>query len=332
MSISAEAPRWFKIESGKALASAISDDGYYFSCPENRLIVETPSGAVLIQAPPEQRDILQQKLHPLPLTPDEGEYARTLPVARDPLTAFRPFSSSSSSIPLIKRHVRQLLTKKLPSRSHPVFDRPPDIEGPLADLPPLTQDTDALARADPGFSLTEPVPHSDLLVETSLNLREFSLAHFEACEQCENHGGARARQLDPDPSTFSTNIFTCFDSSCYAQHLYRGLWFGYDPALASSITPFSYDNYQSIYDETHRQSLTAAWQKQLRVPCLFGAGDPNYVHLSHLRPVSSTSGNRNSPGNPSRRASVPDASRGINGHLEPWRVQIRGFSLHPLSR
>ena len=288
------------------------------------MIVETPSGAVLIQAPPEQRDILQQTCHPLPLTPEEGEYSRTLPIIHDPLASFRPFNDSSASIPLVKRHVVSLLKKQLPSRAHPIFDQPPpDIQGPTP--PPLTQHTAALAEADPGYSVSLPVPHPSLLVDTSINLREFSLAHFEACEQCEAFGGSRARHLPPDSKTFSTSIFTCFHPSCYAQHLFRGLWYGYDPALSSPISPFSLDNYQSLYDPAHRQSLLKAWNKQLRVPCLFGIGDPRYVSPLTLATRFIDKWESQLTGKPVKARVCFDASRGINNHLSPWKFRYADF-------
>ena len=300
----------------------MTDDGYYFWCPENQLIVETPSGSILIQSPAEQCDQVQYRLPVSSPSAEELVYASKMPIARDPLIAFKPFNHKSSSIPLVKRHVAQLIQKKLPCRSHPVFDRPPDSEGPLAAvLPPITQQTSELCRADPGFSLTDPKPDPKLLVDSSLNLREFSLAHFDCCPSCEAHGGAKARQLDHDPSIFSTAIFSHFHPTCYAQHLFRGLWYGYNPALLSPITPFSLSNYKSLYDPLHRHSLEKAWSKQLRVPLLFAPGDPSFVSPLTLatRFIDRWEAELNG-GIPKARVCF-DASRGINEHLAPWKFR-----------
>ena len=317
--------RWIKLKTAADLAKAVSADGWYFFLPESQLIVEAPDGSVFLHAPEEQCSILEAHVPTLPILPEDEVYVNSLPMARDPLLSFKPFNHSNSSIPLLKRHVAQLLAKRLPSRAHPIFDRPPDPQGPDSVLPPRADDTDGLARADPGFSLTHPTPDRKLLVSTGLNLADFSLNHFKCCAACNKHGGSYARSLDPTSPSFCEDIFKAFAPRCYAQHLYRCLWFGYEPALTSTILPFSVSNYKSLFNPVHKASLERAWQKQLDVPDLFGPGDDLYVSPLTLATRFIDLWESEETGLPPKSRVCFDASRGINGNVTPWRFRYNDF-------
>ena len=295
---------------------------------------EQSDGSVLVQVPSQVpaldddfRKVDDLFVQQLPLSPEDEALIESLPPIGDSFTAFKPFAHKNSSIPLVKRHLAQLLVKKLPSRSHPVFDRPPDTTAGAGALqpPPVTQDTNALARSDPGFSVSSPVPDPDLLLDSNLNRVNFALRHFDSCQECRCHGREAALNLPRDENSFCVSIFNHFHPECYAQHLFRGLFFGYQPALENDIAEFSVANYKSLFDPAQRASLEKAWGKQLKVNGLFGPGDERWVSPLTLATRFIDKWEAELTGTPVKGRVCFDASRGINANLAPWRFRYADF-------
>lgn len=159
-----------------------------------------------------------------------------------------------------------------------------------------------------------------------MNRKQWCLHHFRACPSCEAFGGARARKLsDRGEDDFCVEIFKCFHPNCYSQHLYRGLFFGYEPATSAPIPPFSHDNYASLYDPAFHRSLVKAWTKQLRVVNLFARGDSSYVSPLTLATRFIDHWEAQLTGKPVKARVCFDASRGINPCLKPWKFRYNDF-------
>jgi len=127
------------------------------------------------------------------------------------------------------------------------------------------------------------------------------------------------------PEQFGVQIFSCFHPQCYSQHLYRGVWLGYQPHTTHPITEFRWDNYPSLFEEEHKAALEKAWQKQLRIPGCFKDGDSRYLTPLTLAYRFIDKWESSLSGKPAKGRVCFDASRGINPNLSEWKFRYTDF-------
>ena len=241
--------------------------------------------------------------------------------------------SGSTSVPLLRRRLKEYTTRQVPHRANPLGARVvlgggSELEGGVGSEerkpPPLTTDVNALVRADPGFSCGRR-HEVEVLVECPLDRRKMALAHFEHCSLCGSRVATLAELEDATVQEFATRVFGCFDPGCYAQHLFRGLCFGYLPAISGPIDEFSFDNYRSVLVPEHPEALRKAWAKQRDMDGVFGAGDERYVSpLTEAKRFPDEWRAKQEGSVPKRRVCF-DASRGINPNLLEWRFRYTDF-------
>ena len=190
--------------------------------------------------------------------------------------------------------------------------------------PPLTSDTDAMLRADPGFSLQDRHQHP-VVVDTPLDRAAMARAHFEHCQRCR----LRAARLPATPKTLSVGyvnaLMACFHPDCYAQHLYRGLFYGYLPETHSPIQKFEFANYKSVLAPENPAALHKAWRKQRDMEGVFGPGDEDYISPLTLATRFTDEWKARLDGSTPKRRVCFDASRALNTRLTRWRFRYTDF-------
>ncbi len=341
------------------------NDGFQFICsPEEAILVEIPGGSVLVYAPEAVCDKLRNPSVgatdpspddmrcwscslPAPPRPEEMElpiyngFKQVSPPPPDGAPRLIPISRfldqkrtpGPTSVPLLRRHLKQVLLKLLPSRRHPIFDMPPPQGAqniaqnrPAPPIPPLADDPNAMARADPGWNPEEPKPASHLICGSNLFRVPLTVEHFRCCSKCSPYADKAAHLAKTlTPEQFGVQIFDCFHRHCYAQHLYRGVWFGYEPHCTHPITEFKWDNYPSLYEVEHKTALEKAWQKQLNVKGCFDDGDARYLTPLTLAFRFIDKWEAAISGKPAKARVCFDASRGINPNLSKWKFRYTDF-------
>ena len=190
--------------------------------------------------------------------------------------------------------------------------------------PPLTSDTDAMLRADPGFCLQDRHAHP-VVVDTPLDRTAMARAHFQHCERCR----PRAAGLAAAPTTLTVGyvhqLLACFDPNCYAQHLFRGLFYGYLPATLGPIHRFEFANYQSVLAPENPEALNKAWRKQRDMRGVFGPGDEDHISPLTLATRFTDEWKAKLDGSTPKRRVCFDASRALNPRLARWRFRYTDF-------
>ena len=190
--------------------------------------------------------------------------------------------------------------------------------------PPLTSDTDAMLRADPGFSLQDRHAHP-VVVDTPLDRTAMARAHFQHCERCR----PRAAGLAAAPTTLTVGyvhqLLACFDPNCYAQHLFRGLFYGYLPATLGPIHRFEFANYPSVLAPENPEALNKAWRKQRDMRGVFGPGDEDHISPLTLATRFTDEWKAKLDGSTPKRRVCFDASRALNPRLARWRFRYTDF-------
>ena len=239
--------------------------------------------------------------------------------------------TGSATVPLLRRRLREYTSRQVPVRTNPLVARVPlwDVNGmdggeEGGEVAPLTTDGEAMVKADPGFSVRRR--HAEeVFVDCPLNRRAMSGAHFEHCELCGPRVSRFLRLKGKADAEFAAGLFECFHPECYAQHLFRGLCFGYLPATSCPIEEFQFDNYRSVVEPEHPEALQKAWAKQRNMEGVFGPGDPRYVSpLTEAKRYRDEWEAEQRGAVPKRRVCF-DASRGINDCLTKWAFRYTDF-------
>ena len=202
---------------------------------------------------------------------------------------------------------------------------------------PITTDVDGLVRADPGFSLGKR-HQEETFVECPLDRRAMAKSHFEHCSLCNPRkgmleegvcGGAGAEGAGggekESEGAFMKRVFSCFHPRCYAQHLYRGLSYGYLPATSEPIEEFAFDNYKSVETPDHPEAMRKAWKKQRDMKGVFGPGDAAYVSPLTLAKRFSEEWKAKMEGVIPKQRICFDASRGLNERLREYKFRYTDF-------
>ena len=241
-----------------------------------------------------------------------------------------------TSIPLLRRRLRDMTTRQVSSRTDLLWDSLPaggskgggEGEGKSIGGGPITTDVDGLVRADPGFSL-EKRHQVETLVQCPLDRRAMAKSHFEHCSLCNPRkgmlGGGEGVCVGESEGAFVRRVFNCFHPGCYAQHLYRGLAYGYLPATKGPVEEFDFQNYKSVEKPENPEALRKAWRKQRDMKGVFGPGDSAYVSPLTLASRFPEEWKAKLAGTVPKRRVCFDASRGLNWLLLKHKFRYTDF-------
>ncbi len=241
--------------------------------------------------------------------------------------ALLPSEQETSTLNLVQRHISAGIRRSLLFRTHPIWGRPPDAEAAIQTTKGEVYRTNELqqfSESDPGWTTRGRM--DDAVAPCDIGRRALSRLHFAHCNLCSKPPhGTFAKLSSLSDREFANAVFPLFNAKCYAQHLFRQLWYGFSLPLTRPVPNFDIPNYKSVTDPLYPSAMEKAWAKQTKRPGLFRPGDPRFVSPLVCSVKFGDKWKSQLDGSIPKARICLDASREINPLLPKWPMRYTDF-------